>query len=100
METAAGERNNALPTTIKISAQFTTSMHSPDHIATAEQLGYDRAWLFDTPHESPDVWMMLALAAERTTTIGLGPGVLVPTLRHPMVNASPAAALAGLAAGP
>ena len=83
----------------KISAQFATSLRSPEHIAAAEQLGYDRAWLFDTPHESPDVWMMLALAAERTTSIGLGPGVLVPSLRHPMVNASAAAALAALAPG-
>ena len=84
---------------MKISAQFATSLQSPAHIAVAEQLGYDRAWLFDTPHESPDVWMMLALAADRTATIGLGPGVLVPTLRHPMVNASAAAALAALAPG-
>jgi 5,10-methylenetetrahydromethanopterin reductase len=84
---------------MKISAQFATSLESPAHIAAAEELGYDRAWLFDTPHESPDVWMMLALAAKRTTTIGLGPGVLVPTLRHPMVNASAAAALAALAPG-
>jgi 5,10-methylenetetrahydromethanopterin reductase len=84
---------------MKISAQFATSLHSAEHIATAEQLGYDRAWLFDTPHESPDVWMMLALAAERTTTIGLGPGVLVRTLRHPMVNASATAALVALAPG-
>jgi len=45
------------------------------------------------------VWMMLALAAKRTTTIGLGPGVLVPTLRHPMVNASATAALAALTPG-
>jgi 5,10-methylenetetrahydromethanopterin reductase len=43
--------------------------------------------------------MMLALAAERTDRIGLGPGVLVPTLRHPMVNASGAAALSALAPG-
>jgi 5,10-methylenetetrahydromethanopterin reductase len=84
---------------MKISAQFATSLNSPAHIATAEQIGYDRAWLFDTPHESPDVWMMLALAAKRTATIGLGPGVLVPTLRHPMANASAAAALAALAPG-
>ncbi|MCW2729881.1 MAG: flavin-dependent oxidoreductase, F420-dependent methylene-tetrahydromethanopterin reductase [Mycobacterium sp.] len=84
---------------MKISAQFATSLHSPEHIVAAEQLGYDRAWLFDTPHESPDVWMMLALAAQRTTTIGLGPGVLVPTLRHPMVNASATAALEALAPG-
>ena len=88
-----------MPTTTKISAQFATSLSSPEHIAMAEQLGYDRAWLFDTPHESPDVWMMLALAAERTTTIGLGPGVLVPTLRHPMVNASATTALTALAPG-
>jgi 5,10-methylenetetrahydromethanopterin reductase len=83
--------------TLKISAQFATSLHSPEHIAAAERLGYDRAWLFDIPHEGPDVWMMLALAAERTTTIGLGPGVLVPTLRHPMVNASATATLEALA---
>ncbi|MGA3255885.1 MAG: LLM class flavin-dependent oxidoreductase [Mycobacterium sp.] len=82
---------------MKISVQFATSLDSPEHIAIAESLGYDRAWLFDTPHESPDVWMMLALAAARTSTIGLGPGVLVPTLRHPMVNASAAAALSALA---
>jgi 5,10-methylenetetrahydromethanopterin reductase len=84
---------------MKISAQFATSLQSPAHIAVAEELGYDRAWLFDTPHESPDVWMMLTLAAARTATIGLGPGVLVPTLRHPMVNASATAALAALAPG-
>jgi 5,10-methylenetetrahydromethanopterin reductase len=84
---------------MKISAQFATSLHSAEHIAAAEQLGYGRAWLFDTPHESPDVWMMLALAAERTTRIGLGPGVLVPNLRHPMVNAAATAALVALAPG-
>jgi 5,10-methylenetetrahydromethanopterin reductase len=84
---------------MKISAQFATSPDSDEHIAIAEQLGYDRAWLFDTPQQGPDVWMMLALAARRTSTIGLGPGVLVPTLRHPMVNASATAALVGLAAG-
>jgi 5,10-methylenetetrahydromethanopterin reductase len=88
-----------MPTTMKISAEFATSLHSPEHIAIAEQLGYERAWLLDNPHEDPDVWMMLALAAQRTTTIGLGPGVLVPTLRHPMVNASAAASLAALAPG-
>jgi 5,10-methylenetetrahydromethanopterin reductase len=84
---------------MKISSQFPTSLDSPQHIAVAERLGYDRAWLFDTPQQSPDVWMMLALAAERTDRIGLGPGVLVPTLRHPMVNASGAAALSALAPG-
>ncbi|MEV6175221.1 LLM class flavin-dependent oxidoreductase [Streptomyces sp. NPDC051954] len=82
-----------------ISCQFATSIHSPDHIALAESLGYHRAWLFDTPAQSPDIWAMLALAARQTERIGLGPGVLVPGLRHPMVNASGAAMLAALAPG-
>ncbi|MGW1304120.1 LLM class flavin-dependent oxidoreductase, partial [Streptomyces sp. NPDC002514] len=84
---------------MKISCQFPTSLDTPKHIALAEQLGYHRAWLFDSPQQSPDVWMTLALAAERTERIGLGPGVLVPGLRHPMVNASGAAALSALAPG-
>src|SRR5437762_13651397 len=82
---------------MQISSQFATSLDSPEHIAISEGLGYERAWLQDTPAHSPDVWMMLALAAERTERIGLGPGVLVPTLRHPMVTASGAATLSALA---
>src|SRR6201986_3142490 len=82
---------------MEISCAFPTTLESHDHIALAEELGYDRAWLYDTPQQSPDVWMMLALAAERTERIGLGPGVLVPSLRHPMVNAAATAALVGLA---
>ncbi|MDT5048784.1 MAG: 5,10-methylenetetrahydromethanopterin reductase [Mycobacterium sp.] len=38
---------------MKISAQFATSPDSDEHIAIAEQLGYDRAWLFDTPNRAP-----------------------------------------------
>jgi 5,10-methylenetetrahydromethanopterin reductase len=82
---------------MEISCAFPTSLDSPQHVALAEQLGYGRAWLYDTPQQSPDVWMTLALAAERTERIGLGPGVLIPTLRHPMVNAAATAALAALA---
>ena len=40
--------------------------------------------------------MTLALAASRTERIGLGPGVLIPSLRHPMVTASAIATLVGL----
>jgi 5,10-methylenetetrahydromethanopterin reductase len=73
---------------MEVSCAFPTALDSPDNIALAERLGYDRAWVYDTPQQSPDVWMTLALAAERTERIGLGPGVLVPSLRHPMVNAA------------
>jgi 5,10-methylenetetrahydromethanopterin reductase len=82
-----------------ISFATPTTLASPEHVALAEELGYERAWFYDTPQQSPDVWMMLALAAERTSRIGLGPGVLVPSLRHPMVNAAGTAALAALAPG-
>jgi len=84
---------------MEVSCAFPTALDSPDHIAVAEELGYARAWVYDTPQQSPDVWMTLALAAERTERIGLGPGVLVPSLRHPMVNAAATATLAALAPG-
>lgn len=84
---------------MRISCAFPTTLDTPEHVVIAESLGYERAWLYDTPQQSPDVWMVLALAAARTTTIGLGPGVLIPTLRHPMVNAAGAAALEALAPG-
>jgi len=84
---------------MEVSVAFPTALDSHENIALAEELGYARAWLYDTPQNSPDVWMALALAAERTSRIGLGPGVLVPSLRHPMVNAAATAALVGLAPG-
>ena len=77
---------------IEISVAFATTLDTPGHVALAEQLGFARAWLYDAPQQSPDVWMRLALAAQRTHSIGLAPGVLVPTLRHPMVNAAAAPA--------
>lgn len=82
---------------IDISAAFAPGADTPDHIAQAERLGYRRAWVYDSPALYHDVWITLARAAERTERIGLGPGVLVPSLRHPMVNAAAIATLADLA---
>jgi 5,10-methylenetetrahydromethanopterin reductase len=82
-----------------ISCAFATSLSTPAHVAEAERLGYHRAWLYDSPALYPDVWAMLALAAERTSRISLGPGVLVPNLRHPITNAAAIAMLAALAPG-
>ena len=84
---------------IELSAAFATSMSTPEHVAVAERLGYKRAWLYDSPSLYPDVWAMLAECARRTTTIHLGPGVLVPSLRHPMTNAAAIAMLEALAPG-
>jgi len=80
-----------------LSCAFATSLQTPDHVAIAESLGYKRAWLYDSPALYPDVWATLVRCAERTSTIGLGPGVLIPSLRHPMVNAAAIAMLAEIA---
>lgn len=84
---------------MQLSVAFPPMPDTPDHIALAERLGYARAWVFDTPALQLDVWMTLALAAVRTRSIRLGPGVLIPTLRHPMVTASAIAHLVQLAPG-
>ncbi len=84
---------------MEISCAFATSSGTPAQVELAESLGYQRAWLYDSPALYPDVWMVLTRCAERTTRIGLGPGVLVPSLRHPMVNAAAIAELEGQAPG-
>ena len=82
-----------------ISCAFATSSDSPTFVALAETLGYKRAWLYDSPALASDVWMVLSRCAERTSRIGLGPGVLGPSLRHPMVNAAAIAELVSQAPG-
>jgi 5,10-methylenetetrahydromethanopterin reductase len=82
-----------------ISCAFATSSDSPAHVELAETLGYRHAWLYDSPALYPDVWMVLSRCAERTSRIRLGPGVLVPSLRHPMVNAAAIAELVRQAPG-
>ena len=84
---------------MRIACAFAAHPDTPDHIALAESLGYDRAWVYDSPALYADVWVTLAFAATRTSRIGLGPGVLVPNLRHVMTNAAAAATIAALAPG-
>jgi 5,10-methylenetetrahydromethanopterin reductase len=82
---------------LTLSCAFATSNDSHEHARVAESLGYRRAWFYDSPALYPDVWVQLCRAAERTQRIGLGPAVLVPSLRHPMTNAAAIATLAALA---
>jgi 5,10-methylenetetrahydromethanopterin reductase len=82
-----------------ISCAFPAGPRAVDHIVEAEQLGYERAWLYDSPALYGDIWVIAALAAQRTTRIGLGPAVLVPNLRHPLTQASAIATLEQLAPG-
>jgi 5,10-methylenetetrahydromethanopterin reductase len=82
---------------LEISCAFAPSMNTPAQVALAEQLGYKRAWLYDSPALYPDVWVQLARAADRTSTIGLGTGVLIPSLRHPMTTAAAIGTLVDIA---
>jgi 5,10-methylenetetrahydromethanopterin reductase len=82
---------------LTVSCAFATSLSSHEHARVAESLGYERALFYDSPALYPDVWVQLCRAAELTERIGLGPGVLVPSNRHPMTNAAAIATLAQLA---
>jgi 5,10-methylenetetrahydromethanopterin reductase len=84
---------------LELSCAFATSLQTPQHVRVAEDLGYRRAWLYDSPALYPDVWVQLCRAADQTRRIGLAPGVLVPSLRHPLATASAIATLVA-AAGP
>jgi 5,10-methylenetetrahydromethanopterin reductase len=85
-------------TDVDVSVALPPSFESAQHIATAEKLGYRRAYLYDTPFEGDDVWLGLYRAAE-LTTIELGPAVLISTMRHPLVNAAQTVSLHRLAPG-
>ena len=65
----------------------------------AEQLGYDRIWLFDSPAVYEDLWIHLGLMAQATSRIGLGTAVIVPSLRHVMTTAAAIATIERLAPG-
>lgn len=65
----------------------------------AEELGYDRLWLYDSAALYEDLWIHMGLIAAKTKRIGLGTAVLVPNLRHVMTTASAIATIDRLAPG-
>lgn len=70
-----------------------------DLAVLAEELGYSRVWIFDSAPLWEDPFVHLALAAVRTTRIGLGTAVLIPNQRSVMAMASGIATLDRLSAG-
>ena len=68
-------------------------------VKRAEELGFSHAWLYDTQLLCADVFVAMALAAEHTSRIKIGPGVLVPTNRIAPVAANGLASLSALAPG-
>jgi 5,10-methylenetetrahydromethanopterin reductase len=84
---------------VDVSCAFPPCPDVVDHAGLAESLGYERVWLYDSPALYPDVWVTLARVAERTDRIGLGPAVLIPSLRHVLAQATAIATLEALAPG-
>src|SRR5262249_4537098 len=64
----------------------------------AEALGYDDVWLADERFFR-EVYATLAVVAQRTTRVRLGPCVTDPFTRHPALTAMAIATLAEIAGG-
>jgi 5,10-methylenetetrahydromethanopterin reductase len=64
-----------------------------------ERHGFDILGVSDSPSITRDVYVTLALCAEATGRIRLGPRVITPVTRHPAVAASAAATLEEMAPG-
>lgn len=68
------------------------SIHEPETMADlaklAEDNGFDYVYISDSQALWRDVYVNLALIADRTERIRMGPGVTNPVTRHPMVTAN------------
>jgi 5,10-methylenetetrahydromethanopterin reductase len=71
----------------------------PELAELAEELGYSRLWLFDSAPLWEDTFVHLALAAQRTTHIGLATAVLAVGQRSALTTASAIATIARMAPG-
>ncbi len=70
-----------------------------EFIAGCETAGFSGVGVHDHQHSGRDVFLALALAAERTSTLSLYPATSNPVTRHPMVLASLANSLDEIAPG-
>ncbi|MFT5510472.1 MAG: 5,10-methylenetetrahydromethanopterin reductase, partial [Hyphomicrobiaceae bacterium] len=70
-----------------------------DYAVIAEKLGYESVWCPEIPAFGHDIWITLARIAERTSRIGIGAAVLIPSYRHPVAQASAIATIEAIAPG-
>jgi 5,10-methylenetetrahydromethanopterin reductase len=68
-------------------------------VQRAEELGYGRAWFYDTQMLNSELFVAMTAAAMRTTKISLASGVMIPSNRIAPVAASGLATLNALAPG-
>ena len=68
-------------------------------VMRAERRGFSHAWLYDSQMLTSDVYAALALCADKTKTIKLGPGVTNPASRIAPLTACSIASINALAPG-
>lgn len=73
---------------MRLSCGFPPSPRAPEYAQLAEELGFERAWFYDSPALYGDVWVAIARTLDRTERIGVGTAVLVPSLRHVVTTAA------------
>ena len=73
---------------MRLSCGIVPAPNAPEIAALAEELGYHRAWFYDSPALYGDVWIAIARSLDRTERIGVGTAVLVPSLRHVVTTAA------------
>src|SRR3974390_2800709 len=76
-----------------------TSADSWKVVKRAEELGYSRAWFYDTQLLNADLFVAMAACAMQTVRIRLATGVLIPSNRIAPVAANGLASLNALAPG-
>jgi 5,10-methylenetetrahydromethanopterin reductase len=82
-----------------IGINLATAADSWKVVKRAEELGYTRAWFYDTHMLNADVFVGMAAAAMVTSKIRLGTGVLIPSNRIAPVAANALASVNALAPG-
>src|SRR6266705_2289411 len=85
--------------TMQFAIAIPTDADSWRVVRRAEELGFARAWFYDTQMLSADPFVAMAAAAIKTTKIRLGTGVLIPSNRIAPVTANAFASLNKLAPG-
>jgi len=65
----------------------------------AEELGFRRAWFYDSAALYEDIWITIANVLNATDDLDVGTAVLVPNLRHVMTTASAIATIERMAPG-
>ena len=74
-------------------------LQTADFVARCEDAGFDGVGVHDHPHSGRDVYVTLAIAAERTRIARLYPATSSPIVRHPLLLASAAQSLEEIAPG-